>query len=271
MQDYLIRNINGFPFGFTTITTIGEDKLDTGIAFGILKMQAGERIIHHSIHESALLLIQGECEFKLAIASYQGKRESCFNEAPIALHLSPEVRAEVIALSQCEFAVMETPNDNCFTSMFYDSNNMLECEQRGIGVLNNTAHRVVRTIFDIRNSPDAKLVLGEVINAPGRWSSYPPHHHAQPEIYHYRFTEPQGYGHAECGEDVFKVYQYDTYKIMHEKDHAQTAAPGYGMYYLWVIRHLDDQPYIQPTFSDAHAWTRSQDANHRVWNAGELP
>src|SRR5690606_38822643 len=73
----------------------------------------------------------------------------------------------------------------------------------------------------------------------GRWSSYPPHHHAQPEIYHYRFTMPQGYGHAEVGEAVHKVRQGDTVMIPGGMDHAQVSAPGYGMYYLWVVRHLE--------------------------------
>ena len=85
-------------------------------------------------------------------------------------------------------------------------------------------------------------VLGEVVTMPGRWSSYPPHHHPQPEIYHYRFTRPQGYGHAELGDDVLKVKQFDTVKIFDGNDHAQCAAPGYGMYYSWVIRHLPDNP-----------------------------
>src|ERR1044071_2306516 len=87
---------------------------------------------------------------------------------------------------------------------------------------------------------------------PGRWSSYPPHHHAQPEIYHYRFTEPQGYGLAENGPQVFRVKQYDTVKIFDGNDHAQTAAPGYGMYYAWVIRHLPDNPYGIPDFTEEH-------------------
>ncbi len=124
--------------------------------------------------------------------------------------------------TDCEFAVMETQNDKTFPAMIYDATNMMECEQRGQGLLNNTAHRVVRTLFDIRNCKHGNLVLGEVINAPGRWSSYPPHHHMQPELYHYRFTEPQGYGHGECGDHVFKVRQYDTYKIMQGNDHALT-------------------------------------------------
>jgi 5-deoxy-glucuronate isomerase len=103
-------------------------------------------------------------------------------------------------------------------------------------------------------------VLGEVVTFPGGWSSYPPHHHAQHEIYHYRFTEPQGYGHAELGEQVVKVRQYDTIRIPAGLDHAQCAAPGYGMYYSWVIRHLPDNPYTVPEFTAEHAWTMQADA-----------
>ena len=98
-------------------------------------------------------------------------------------------------------------------------------------------------------------MLGEVVTFPGGWSSYPPHHHAQPEIYHYRFTAPQGFGHAELGERVMKVRPYDTIKIPAGLDHAQCAAPGYGMYYSWVIRHLAGDRYTVPEFTEEHAWT----------------
>jgi 5-deoxy-D-glucuronate isomerase len=37
--------------------------------------------------------------------------------------------------------------------------------------------RIVRMVFDNSNAPKAMLVLGEVVAAPGRWSSYPPHRH----------------------------------------------------------------------------------------------
>jgi 5-deoxy-glucuronate isomerase len=114
----------------------------------------------------------------------------------------------------------------------------------------------VRTIFDDRNGPPgARLVVGEVVTSPGRWSSYPPHHHPQPEIYHYRFTRPEGYGHAETGEAVHKVRAGDTVVIDPGETHAQCAAPGYGMWYLWTIRHLDDARYAGPTFDPEHRWT----------------
>jgi 5-deoxy-glucuronate isomerase len=120
----------------------------------------------------------------------------------------------------------------------------------------------VRTIFDRENShPDAELVLGEVVNLPGRWSSYPPHHHPQPEIYHYRFTAPEGWGHAELGETVLKVRSYDTVKIFDGNDHPQCAAPGYGMYYSWVIRHLPQKQYDVPEFTGTHKWILEKNQN----------
>jgi len=129
-------------------------------------------------------------------------------------------------------------------------------------VLEDTSYRIVRTIFDINNRPESKLVLGEDITFPGRWSSYPPHYHPQPEIYHYRFTSPDGYGHGELGDDVYKIHNYDTIKILDKKVHSQVAAPGYGMYYLWVIRHLPGNPYTSPVFAREHSWLLDPKASY---------
>lgn len=267
MSEFLIHNPTGFPFGFTSITRIGEASNDTGIDFGILKMKKGESIAIVKPLESAYLLIDGECEFICDDKTRLFARHSCFDEAPCALHLAPHATATIRAITDCEFAVSQVENQQHFASQIYDASNLLDNEHRGKGKLNDTACRIVRTIFDKRNAPNAKLVLGEVVTAPGRWSSYPPHHHAHPEIYHYRFTESQGYGHAECGDDVFKVKQFDTYKILDRRDHAQVAAPGYGMYYIWVIRHLDHDPYIAPEFTKEHHWTTTEEANERAWKS----
>lgn len=265
MSEFLIRNDQGFSLGYNVITKIGEVPHDTGIEFGILKLEAGEEYPINNDLESTYLLIHGQCVFSFADQKKMANRESCFDEDPYALHLAKDQTASIKALKDCEFAVAKVANENLFLPEFFSHENMLESEHRGKGLLNDTAYRLVRTIFDIRNRPHAKLVLGEVVTAPGKWSSYPPHHHAQPEIYHYRFTEPQGYGHAECGHHVFKVKQFDTYKILNMRDHAQTAAPGYGMYYIWVIRHLADHAYDKPTFAPEHVWTSKVDANEKVW------
>ena len=260
-----IRNTNGFPVGYTSITEIGEPIKDTGINFGILKLTAGEEITIDSRHESAYLLLNGDVIISHDQIKYRANRQSLFEQEPVAVHFSAHKMVSIKAMSEVEFAVMETINIADFPTLIFDHTNMLESEHRGKGVLNDTSYRIVRTIFDTRNRPESKLVLGEVINFPGCWSSYPPHHHKQPEIYHYRFTEKNGYGHGELDDQIFKTENYSTLKILDEQDHAQAAAPGYGMYYMWVIRHLPGNPYIQPEFTEAHNWTRTTNANERVW------
>jgi 5-deoxy-glucuronate isomerase len=56
----------------------------------------------------------------------------------------------------------------------------------------------------------------------------------------------------------------DTIKILDQKDHAQVSAPGYGMFYVWSIRHLTDLPYGVPIFTEEHVWTKEKTANDRV-------
>jgi len=51
-------------------------------------------------------------------------------------------------------------------------------------------------------------------------------------------------------------------KIFSGTDHPQCAAPGYGMYYSWVIRHLPGMPYDVPEFSADHRWILSSGNEH---------
>jgi 5-deoxy-glucuronate isomerase len=152
---------------------------------------------------------------------------------------------------------MATNNNTFVAHLFLPTD--VSSEQRGSGLAQEAAVRNVKQIFDKTNRPESEIVLGEVINYPGKWSSYPPHHHDQPEIYHYRFTESQGFGHAELGDAVVKVKNGDTVKIMGGWDHSQVSAPGYGMYYLWIVRHLKDNPYLGFQFTEDHKWILNPD------------
>lgn len=259
MNGPLIHHPAGFPRGWTAVTeasTLG----GTGMDFGILKLDAYERWEMTAHQEAAYLLMQGRITFGWESSSQVAERSSVFEENPTVLHVPARIPVWIEAHEACELAVCRTDNASGFDPILFDAGSMCEVEHRGKGSLGDTAHRIVRTVFDKRNRPDSNLVLGEVINFPGRWSSYPPHHHPQPEIYHYRFTDPQGYGHGELGDEVYKLRQYDTLLIQDEKDHAQTSAPGYGMYYLWVIRHLEGAPYVVPEFTAEHSWANEPGA-----------
>ncbi len=200
--------------------------------------------------------------------SFDFRRTSLFDESASCVHAAAGTPVEITAVTHCEFTVYACANTRSFPERVFTPAEVPN-EFRGRGQVRDRSLRFVRTIFDVNNAPvQAELVLGEVITMPGGWSSYPPHHHPQPEIYHYRFTAAQGYGHAELGENVMKVRHNDTIRIPAGQDHAQCAAPGYGMYYSWVIRHLPNNPYTVPEFTAEHAWTMSPGAS--FWWPREL-
>ena len=43
-------------------------------------------------------------------------------------------------------------------------------------------------------------------------------------------------------------------RILDGVSHAQVSAQGYGMYYIWIVRHLPDHPYTGFRFDPAHEW-----------------
>ncbi len=253
--------------GYNLVTKEGESSNDTMMDFGILRLEKGKSYESSLGKERAFLLMKGKVYFSFEGEKEEAKRDSLFDEGPSCLHVPKGVSVAISARTDCEVAIVSTTNDNMFSSEFYDQQDV-ENEYRGKGTMQETSTRIVRTIFDKSNSKDANLVLGEVVNYPGKWSSYPPHHHPQPEIYHYRFLPNQGFGFALLGEDAFKVEDGDTLKILNDKVHPQVSAPGYAMYYIWAIRHLKGNPYITPTFVPEHRWMMNESAP--IWpNRGE--
>lgn len=261
-----------FPSGYTRITNADLADDDPGFVSGIefaVQVMPQNTFVHDTPElETAWVLLRGTAEVEFDGRRVSLERASLFEEAPSALHVA---RNTPVTLRTnrlgAEWAVVRTANEHAFAPRLFLPAELAP-EYRGAGLVQNAALRNVRLIFDRRTRPESNLVLGEVINYPGRWSSYPPHHHDQPEIYHYRFTADAGYGHAELGEEVFKVRTGDTVVIPPGRDHAQVSAPGYGMYYLWMIRHLPGNPYTGFTFTPEHQWTL--DPAQQGWRA-ELP
>lgn len=270
----LLRGPRGeFPAGFTRITSAEAEAagshLACGIDFGLRRPAAGEEIRECSPLETAWVLLHGSAEVECDGRRTRVERRSLFDEPPTALHVAAHTSVVLRAHSAgTEWAVIRTGNSRAFAPRLFQPTD-LKPEYRGAGLAQNACLRNVRLVFDLGVRPEANLVVGEVVNYPGRWSSYPPHHHDQVELYHYRFTDPRGYGHAELGEEVVKVRSGDTTVIPSGLDHAQVSAPGYGMYYLWMIRHLPGNPYRGFTFTEDHTWTL--DPAQQGWRPSDLP
>ncbi len=269
MTHHIASHRGGFPLGFTAVTRCDDPAEETGISFGVLRLAAGAAQEVLVRRETAWLLLEGALEVAADELQRALERRSLFDESASAVHAPAGARVRLAARTASELLVFETGNERPFRARLFSPRDVPD-ENRGRGTVRDAAWRRVRTVFDRSNSePAVELVLGEVVTFPGRWSSYPPHHHAQPEIYHYRFTRPEGFGHAELGEQVVKVRPFDTIRIPAGLDHAQCAAPGYGMYYSWVIRHLPGNPYGVPEFTAEHRWT--QDPAAGFWWPKDVP
>ncbi|MCT8978170.1 5-deoxy-glucuronate isomerase [Clostridium sp. CX1] len=258
-----IRQKEAFSYGYNSIAAIDEKEHNTMMDFGILRIAKGQVEIDKDSKERAFLLIKGEVVFEYEEKKEIAARKSCFDEDPWVLHVPKDVEVKITGLSEdTEISVTKTTNDKVFQSKLY-TNKECRSENRGAGTMKEASTRIVRTVFDYSNADYSNLVVGEVVDYPGKWSSYPPHYHPQPEIYFYKFNPENGYGFSELGEDVVKIKNNDTVKILDNATHPQTTAPGYAMYYIWVIRHLDGNPYITPTFVPEHLWVTEKDA--KIW------
>jgi 5-deoxy-glucuronate isomerase len=217
---------------------------ETEMSFAIYKMAADEfTTFETGKNEMAFVVLSGQGVIKFQHEKAKYRRASWIDENPFALHLSARRSFDIIAEMDTELAVCSVANEVSFPSKLYLPDEV-SVEERGKGTLDDASFRLERLIFDHTIAPEpAHLVVGEVVNLPGRWSSYPPHQHPQPKLCYYRFDPEHGYGHSELGDDVFKIKHNDLLKVTDARNHSQVSAPGFHMYYLWIIRHLPGNPY----------------------------
>ena len=253
MKDTFIRGRTAYRQGYNSICSM-DDQYQSLMDFGVITLGEGESYHDDSPLERAFLLVSGKATLQYEAEDLVVSRSNCFDENPWVLHVGRSVSVSIVGGNGgCEFCVQRTENEEVFDARVYAPS---ECrvEQRGQGTMNETSTRIVRTVFDKSNAPYSNLVLGEVVGYPGKWSSYPPHYHTQPEIYHYRTLPCNGFGYCDLGNEILRVQDNDTVVISKGQIHPHVTAPGYALWYLWVIRHLNDDPYITPVFVEEHKW-----------------
>ena len=231
----------------------GENR-DMLMDISCVKLKAGDvKTFFSDKDEQAILLLEGEIIYKWNGKEEKASRNNVFDDGMFVLHISKETAATVCAVKDSEILVQATENEKSFEGKLYRPEDCSDVTS-GQGLCRGTCVRLVRTAFDHNNAPYSNMVMGEVLSEQGGWTSYVPHWHPQPEVYYYKFDNPHGFGAGFAGDNVFKVEDGSFLSIPGGVTHPQSSAPGYRMYYVWMIRHLPDNPWTDRIEDPDHVW-----------------
>ncbi len=243
-----------FQQGEKILCRAGDIVNDMMMNITVYRMKAGEeQTFFLENEEMAVLLVLGQVTVTWLDQSRLCARDSFITQGPYCLHTPKAVEVRVRAEEFSEILVQSTENHRLFDARFYGPEDCRD-DIFGLDVYDNKMKRTVRTVFDYKNAPYSNMVNGEVVNHQGGWSSYTPHHHPQPEVYYYRYERPEGFGACFLGDDVYKIKDGSCACIPGGVTHPQVTAPAFPMYYCWMIRHLEGEPWTDRIVDPRYTW-----------------
>jgi 5-deoxy-glucuronate isomerase len=257
--------------GYTRFCAAGEDLRHLG--FGVARLAAGQEWELQTQGEELLaVVLTGRVDARAGSGRWDGLggRASVFAGRATAIYAPPGARlwvravdgAAALALCQSPVAAgQETPAPY-----------VIRPEDVRVSVRGRAPFlREVHDILD-ETRPAARLVVGETVNAPGNWSSYPPHKHdtargeqeaCLEELYFFQLDPPQGFAaqflYTSDGtvDEVHRVRHGDV-MLIPRGYHPVAAAPGYRLYYLWVM--AGEGRRLRPFDEPDHAWVKQAPA-----------
>jgi len=233
-----------------------------------LVLEAGQSARYYQEGEETVLVLQeGAGEFAAGGNWWKVSRKDVFSERATALYLPPGSDVRVTASDRMEAILISTP------APARAGAEPALVRPQGVRVNVRGKDHYVREVHDLFvDDPHAsRLMVGETFNAPGNWSSYPPHKHdgadGEPrleEVYHFRIAPGHGFAHqllyTAAGECVTHQVRDGDAVLLPYGYHPVSAPPGYRVYYLWALageeRHL--VPYEDPQ----HRWIHTADVEH---------
>lgn len=265
MSDLRIRTTVG-P-GLTEIYSGGSGPLAL-LSFSLLRLAARESFeLDTGAQEYAVIFLSGVADLTADGQTYSelGGRTSVFGGKATGVYMPPGKDCRIVATSPAWLALCSAPSDSQGPVQVITPE---EVQVNHVGNWNwrREVHNVIGA-----NVPQAqRLVVGETFNPPGNWSSYPPHKHEMDnypeevrmeEIYHYRLNPPQGFGlqrvytEDRSLDEVYCVEDGDT-MLLPRGYHPVVAAPGYQLYYLWMLAGATDRR-MKPKDDPNHEWVKA--------------
>jgi 5-deoxy-glucuronate isomerase len=210
-----------------TVVAAGTDTELIGLQ--LVELDGGNVLERTCEAETVVVVLRGVVDAQINGASLgrAGGRGSVFESAGYAIYAPPGTQLRVTTQAGAELAIADAP------------------------------------LLDGR--PASARVI--TVNPPGNWSSYPPHKHdeqAPPdevrleEVYLFKVEPPEGFGvqirYDQGGEHIITVRNNDAV-VIRAGYHPVVAAPGYSLYYLWVMAG-EGRELIQ-RFDPAHSWLQA--------------
>ena len=247
------------------ITPIPREK--TGLEyleFGLLRLDESDKWQGETgEYETVLVILGGRCDVVSGSERWEGvgRRADVFEGKATAVYLPPGEPVSVSAVGgSAQVAVCKARAGTGAPPQLVMPEDV---KSRTVG-----AHNWRREVQDIvgANIAASRLLVGETYNEPGAWSSYPPHKHdvaslpdevKLEEIYYFRVEPREGFGiqriYSADGDmdEVYAIRDGDVV-VIPRGYHPVAAAPGYRVYYLWML--AGPERVMRPRDDPAHAW-----------------
>ncbi|HEY3925043.1 MAG TPA: 5-deoxy-glucuronate isomerase [Acidothermaceae bacterium] len=250
-----------------TLITPGKDT--DLIKLEVADLEADESLQFVADGEALVVILSGVLDVEVdgAQLGRAGGRASVFDGGGDAVYLPPGAAVKLteaddgsaaIAVASAPLADEPAANARIITP----------ADHRVVHVGDGNWARQVRTILGPEHAA-GRLLVGETVNPPGNWSSYPPHKHDEDnpphevqleEVYYFKFDPPGGFGvqlrydgKSDPADEVFVVRDGDV-AIIKSGYHPVVGAPGYSFYYLWVMAGRGRQ--MAPALDPRHAWVQ---------------
>ncbi len=243
--------------GYLSLT---EGKELSHIEFGIVNLEAGASFQRtEERKETGLILLKGKGVINVEGKTWKIEREDVFSQKGSGVYVPPGANWGIQAEKPLELAVAKASSRKKSQPVLI-SPDMIEKQIRG----KKGFRREVYNIIDERVDAE-RLIIGETINFPGEWSSFPPHKHDSDnlpeeskleEVYLFKIKPEEGFGlcrlySAERDMDKAYVIKNNSFLLIPRGYHPIAAIPEHRLYYLWVLAGEKRKmaPNDDPTFT----------------------
>lgn len=256
---------NNLKSGLNCVIEEGSQELDY-LSLDILKLNKAEKFTQETKNnEVVLVILGGECSIAAENEKYEniGERQNVFDGKATAVYVPCKSEYIIEAVTEVEVAICKAKAESQKDVQLIKP---ADVKIKKTGKLN--WQRDVHDIVSIDNTDAERIIVGETFNKPGNWSSYPPHRHDEDnwpeevnleEIYHFKIIPKQGFGiqklytDSRSIDETFSIEDGDTV-ILPEGYHPVAAAPGYELYYLWILAGKNRK--MKPNDDPDHHWIK---------------